>query len=291
MSVAASPAQARDSNVRDRHAAGSPAGTFDSIVVEHLSHRFIGKTGATTTALTNVSHRFPARKVTSIVGPSGCGKSTLLLILRGLLKQSAGSVTFHYSARAGATVEGPPPRMATVWQSFNLLPWRTVLDNVAFGLELGGASKAERHAKAQEAIRAVELSSFEEHYPAQLSGGMRQRVGLARGLVMEPDILFLDEPFGALDAQTRLYLQEQLSSVVEQSDKTVILVTHSIEEAIFLGDHVVVMTARPGKIAQVLDVDLPRPRHIDMQNDPRFGELFSEIYGLLREEVKKSMLH
>jgi NitT/TauT family transport system ATP-binding protein len=265
--------------------------TFDGITVAHLSHQFIAKSGATTVALSNVSHRFAAGKVTSIVGPSGCGKSTLLLIMRGLLAATSGSVSFSYRNAGGDITDGPAPRMATVWQSFNLLPWRTVLDNVSFGLELGGVSKGERHAKAAQAIRSVELSGFEKHYPAQLSGGMRQRVGLARGLVMEPDILFLDEPFGALDAQTRLYLQEQLSSVVEQSGRTVVLVTHSIEEAIFLGDEVVVMTARPGKIAAVLPVDLPRPRGIDMQNDRRFGELFGEIYGLLREEVRKSMLH
>jgi NitT/TauT family transport system ATP-binding protein len=263
---------------------------LDSIVVEQLSHRFRGKTGAATLALTGVSHRFPAGKVTSIVGPSGCGKSTLLLILRGLLSPTRGGVSFRYAGKDG-DAPGPVPRMATVWQSFNLLPWRTVLDNVAFGLEVGGVAKAERLARAGEAIKAVELSGFERHYPAQLSGGMRQRVGLARGLVMEPDILLLDEPFGALDAQTRLYLQEQLAAVVEASGRTVILVTHSIEEAIFLGDRVVVMTARPGRIAADLTVDLPRPRNIDMQNNKRFGELFSEIYGLLREEVKKAMLN
>jgi NitT/TauT family transport system ATP-binding protein len=268
----------------------SAATAFDSIVVDNLSHRFVTKAGKPTTALSNVSHCFPAGKVTSIVGPSGCGKSTLLLILRGLLRQTRGEVRFEYAGRDGR-VAGPPPRMATVWQSFNLLPWRSVVDNVAFGLELAGVSRNDREARAREAIRAVELAGFEQHYPAQLSGGMRQRVGLARGLVMEPDILFLDEPFGALDAQTRLYLQEQLATVVEKSGKTVILVTHSIEESIFLGDHVVVMTARPGRIAAALPVDLPRPRNLDVQNNPRFGELFGEIYGLLRDEVRKSMLN
>jgi NitT/TauT family transport system ATP-binding protein len=265
--------------------------TFEAITVDGVSHRWLSRQRAATVALSHVSHRFPSGKVTAIVGPSGCGKSTLLLILRGLLAPSTGAVRFHYRDASGASVAGPPPRMATVWQSFNLLPWRTVLDNVAFGLELSGVSKAERYARAQDAIRTVELTGFEQHYPAQLSGGMRQRVGLARGLVMNPDILFLDEPFGALDAQTRLYLQEQMASVVEKSGKTVILVTHSIEEAIFLADHVLVMTARPGRIAADLTVDLPRPRSIEMQNDPRFGELFGEIYGLLREEVKKAMIN
>jgi NitT/TauT family transport system ATP-binding protein len=166
-----------------------------------------------------------------------------------------------------------------------------VQDNVAFGLELQGMPVAERRARASEAIKAVELAGFEEHYPGQLSGGMKQRVGLARGMVMLPDILFLDEPFGALDAQTRLYLQEQLSALVEKTAKTVVLITHSIEEAIFLGDHVVVMTARPGKIAATLDVPLPRPRDLEVQKDKVFSELFAEIYGLLRDEVRKSMLN
>jgi NitT/TauT family transport system ATP-binding protein len=264
---------------------------FEAISIEGLSHRFLSRTRPPTTALTDVTCQFPAGKVTSIVGPSGCGKSTLLLIMRGLVKASQGDVKFLYGDGTGALKPGAAPRMATVWQSFNLLPWRTVADNVAFGMELQGVPQAERREKAQEAIKAVELSGFENHYPGQLSGGMKQRVGLARGMVMAPDILFLDEPFGALDAQTRLYLQEQLSSLVESSAKTVILITHSIEEAIFLGDHVVVMTARPGKIAATLDVDLPRPRGIDVQNDKRFGELFSEIYGLLRDEVRKSMMN
>lgn len=264
---------------------------FEAISIEGLSHRFLSRTRPPTTALTDVTCSFPAGKVTSIVGPSGCGKSTLLLIMRGLVAQSEGAVRFMYGDGSGGLVPGEAPRMATVWQSFNLLPWRTVTDNVAFGLELGGMPAAERREKALEAIKAVDLAGFENHYPGQLSGGMKQRVGLARGLVMSPDILFLDEPFGALDAQTRLYLQEQLAELVERSAKTVILITHSIEEAIFLGDHVVVMTARPGKIAATIDVDLPRPRNIDVQNNPRFGELFSEIYGLLREEVRKSMMN
>ncbi|CAN5379043.1 ABC transporter ATP-binding protein [soil metagenome] len=263
---------------------------FDAISVERLSHRWLSRNHAPTTALADVSCRFPAGKITAIVGPSGCGKSTLLLIMRGLLKASEGKINFLYKDAQGQSKPGPVPRMATVWQSFNLLPWRTILDNVAFGLELAGVSLEERHAKAREAISSVELGGFESHYPNQLSGGMRQRVGLARGLVMAPDVLFLDEPFGALDAQTRLYLQEELAAVVEKSGKTVVLVTHSIEEAIFLSDHVVVMTARPGRIATTIDIDLPRPRNFDVQKHPRFGELFNEIYGLLREEVRKAML-
>ena len=263
---------------------------FDSISVEGLSHRFLSRNRSPTVALSDVSIQFPAGKVTSIVGPSGCGKSTLLLIMRGLVEATDGKVRFLYGNGSGTAISGAPPRMATVWQSFNLLPWRTVIDNVAFGLELQGMATEERRERALSAIKAVELGGFEQHYPGQLSGGMKQRVGLARGIVMSPDILFLDEPFGALDAQTRLYLQEQLSELVERSAKTVILITHSIEEAIFLGDRVMVMTARPGRVAATLDIDLPRPRSFDVQKQKAFGELFSEIYGLLRDEVRKSML-
>lgn len=264
---------------------------FEFISIEGVSHRFLSRNRPPTTALTDVSALFPAGKVTSIVGPSGCGKSTLLLIMRGLVKPGQGQIQFLYGDGSGKLTPGQSPRMATVWQSFNLLPWRTVTDNVAFGLELQGMPLEERRDRAAGAIKAVELSGFENHYPGQLSGGMKQRVGLARGMVMSPDILFLDEPFGALDAQTRLYLQEQLSALVEQSAKTVVLITHSIEEAIFLGDHVVVMTARPGRIAATLAVDLPRPRGLDVQKEPRFGELFTEIYGLLRDEVRKAMMN
>ena len=269
----------------------SPDTRFEAISIEGLSHRFLSRNKPPTTALADVSVRFPSGKVTSIVGPSGCGKSTLLLIMRGLVKATNGHVRFLYGNGSGDLTAGDAPRMATVWQAFNLLPWRTVMDNVAFGLELSGIPTAERRAKAAEAIRTVELSGFENHYPGQLSGGMKQRVGLARGLVMSPDVLFLDEPFGALDAQTRLYLQEQLAALVESSGKTVVLVTHSIEEAIFLADHVVVMTARPGRVAATLDVSLPRPRTLEMQKEPAFGDLFAEIYGLLRDEVRKSMLN
>jgi NitT/TauT family transport system ATP-binding protein len=179
--------------------------------------------------------------------------------------------------------------MATVWQSFTLVPWRTILANVAFGLEMIGVSRAERDARAREALVRVDLAGFEDKFPRQLSGGMRQRVGLARALVMKPDVLLLDEPFGALDAQTRLVLQEQLAKLVEESGTTALLVTHSIEEAILLGDTIFVMTARPGRIAAEIAVELPRPRSLATTHDPRYGELFDRIYGLLRDEVVRAM--
>ena len=263
----------------ERSPAPSAAIAFDAVGLTYAS-----KKGAPVVALSAVSCRFAPGKVTALIGPSGCGKSTLLLIARGLLSPTQGAVRF--AALGGGE---RPPEMATVWQAFNLFPWRTVIENVAFGLEVSGVPRAERLSRAKKALARVDLTGFEDKYPRQLSGGMRQRVGLARALVMEPDILLLDEPFGALDAQTRLVLQEQLAGLVDSSGTTAILVTHSIEEAILLADTILVMTARPGRIAAELAVDLPRPRSLATTHDPRYGTLFDRIYGLLRDEVLRAM--
>ena len=260
-----------------------------AIAARGITQRWAARRGEPVVALDGVSCEFAAGQVTSILGPSGCGKSTLLLITRGLLAPTSGEVVFRYRAN-GALAAGPPATMATVWQGFHLFPWRTVLDNAAFGLELNGWSRERRYAAARKALQAVDLTGFEERYPRQLSGGMKQRVGLARALVLDPEVLLLDEPFGALDAQTRLVMQEQLARLVETTGKTALLVTHSIEEAILLGDRVVVMTARPGRVAAELEVDLPRPRSLELTHDARFAALFDHIYGLLRDEVAKSML-
>lgn len=248
---------------------------------------YSAKSGTSIEALRRVSVRIAPRRVTAIIGPSGCGKSTLLLIIRGLLTPTGGRVLFidENTGRAASI----KPRMATVWQSFNLFPWRTVGENVGFGLELGGMSWAERTERTRRSLTQVDLAGFESKYPRQLSGGMRQRVGLARALVMEPEVLLLDEPFGALDAQTRLVLQEQLARIVETSGTTAILVTHSIEEAILLADTVVVMTARPGRIAAEIRIDLPRPRSLATTAAAGYSSLFDQIYGLLRDEVVKAM--
>jgi NitT/TauT family transport system ATP-binding protein len=176
-----------------------------------------------------------------------------------------------------------------VWQNLNLFPWRNVIDNVAFGLEMQGIPKAERYERAAALIASVGLKGFERHLPGQLSGGMRQRVALARALVLERPILLMDEPFGALDAQTKIVMQEELLRIFEATKKTIIFVTHAIEEAILLGDEVVVMTARPGRIKEVVTVDLPRPRSIEMVNSPAFGKLFDRAFHLIREEVNTAM--
>ena len=237
-------------------------------------------------ALDDLNGVFEAGKVTAIIGPSGCGKSTMLQIARGFVVPTEGEVRY-VDRRTGHSV--PAPVMATVWQSFNLFPWLSVLDNVAFGLSVAGVGRAERHAAAREALAAVDLRGFEDKYPRQLSGGMRQRVGIARALVMKPDILLLDEPFGALDAQTRLVLQEQVAGIVAATGCTVVLVTHSIEEAIMLGDTVFVMSSRPGRIVRALDVPLAKPRTLADMKAPVAVALFEEIYELLKDEVVRAM--
>jgi len=242
--------------------------------------------GSTVLALEGLDCRLAAGRVTAIIGPSGCGKSTMLQITRGFMPPSQGTLSFH--AADGSRLS-EPPRMATVWQSFNLFPWRTVEDNVAFGLEMSGMPAAQRREKAREALRKVDLGGFEHKFPRQLSGGMRQRVGMARALVMDPDVLLLDEPFGALDAQTRLVLQEQLAAMVERTGKTVMLITHSIEEAVLLADTVYVLTARPGRVAAEVAIDLPKPRSMASTRDPRYAAHFEHIYTLLKAEVVRSM--
>ncbi|HEY5306701.1 MAG TPA: ABC transporter ATP-binding protein [Pseudolabrys sp.] len=258
-----------------------------AIACDGIGLTYATKAGSPIVALRDVHCRFEPGRVTAIIGPSGCGKSTLLQIARGLLLPSIGSL--QYLDVANSKASSRPPRMATVWQAFNLFPWRTVLENVTFGLELARISGADRTTRARHALAKVELTGFENKYPRQLSGGMRQRVGLARALVMEPEILLLDEPFGSLDAQTRLVLQEQLAHLVDISGTTAILVTHSIEEAILLADTVLVMTSRPGRVAATIGVSLPRPRSLATTNAPGYAALFDQIYGLLRAEVLKAM--
>ncbi|MEX2128371.1 MAG: ABC transporter ATP-binding protein [Xanthobacteraceae bacterium] len=258
-----------------------------AIECDEVGLTYPAKSGTPIVALENVRCRFSPGNVTAIIGPSGCGKSTLLQIARGLLVPTQGKL--HYVEVSTDTAAARPPGMATVWQAFSLFPWRTVLDNVAIGLEFAGVPRSEREARARRALAKVDLLGFENKYPRQLSGGMRQRVGLARALVMEPDVLLLDEPFGSLDAQTRLVLQEQLARLVETSGTTAILVTHSIEEALLLADTILVMTARPGRIAAEITVELPRPRTLATTHDPAFGRLFDRIYGLLRDEVVRAM--
>ena len=258
------------------------------VVVEDVSQIWPGHGGTSVVALEHVSHTFRSQRITCLLGPSGCGKSTLIQIIAGLEPATSGRVRTAEPQRADLALP-LGVHSVMVWQNLNLFPWRSVIDNVAFGLEMQGMAKAARYERARALIASVGLRGFERHLPGQLSGGMRQRVALARALIMERPILLMDEPFAALDAQTKIVMQEELLRIFDATHKTILFVTHAIEEAILLGDEVVVMTARPGRIKDVIAVDLPRPRSLEMVNSKEFGALFDRTFHLIREEVTKSM--
>jgi NitT/TauT family transport system ATP-binding protein len=234
-------------------------------------------------ALSNINLCVDEGEFLCIIGPSGCGKSTLLRILAGLYQQSAGEVVVNKNGASNR------PTNAVVFQEYAIFPWRTVSDNVAFGLEMRGVPRGEREKRTSAYLSKVGLTQFANHYPYQLSGGMKQRVALARALATDPEILLMDEPFGALDAQTRSVLQEELVRIWEEEKKTVVYITHSIEEAIMLGDRVVLMTARPGKIKSTYEVALPRPRSLKLRTTPEYNRLAQVIWEDLVEEVNKVM--
>jgi NitT/TauT family transport system ATP-binding protein len=216
----------------------------------------------------------------SIVGPSGCGKSTFLNVLLGLLRPDSGELTV-----GGKRINGPGTDRAMVFQEFGLLPWRTVQSNVELGLELKRVPVEERRSVSRRLIDMVGLAGFEGHYPHELSGGMKQRVGLARALATDPQVLLMDEPFAALDAQTRDIMQAELLRIWQQARKTVMFVTHQIEEAVYLSDRVMVMTRRPGSAKHVFGIDLARPRDYEMRVTPQFNELKLAIWHTLRDEI------
>jgi len=230
-------------------------------------------------ALQDIDLSIAHNEFAAILGPSGCGKSTLLNMVAGFDRPSGGQVRVH-----GATVEAPDPSRGVVFQEAALFPWYTVWDNVSFGPRTMGVSAAQYRPKLEAYLDQVGLRGFERHYPAELSGGMKQRVGIARVLVMEPEVLLMDEPFGSLDAQTRLVMQELLLSVWERHHQTVLFITHDIEEALLIADSVSVMTARPGRIKKRMVVNLPRPRSVEVTTSPVFNELKREVLALIREE-------
>ena len=217
--------------------------------------------------------------------PSGCGKSTLLNIIGGLIAPIAGTVTV-----AGKPVRGPMPRdLAFVFQESALFPWNTVFENIVLGMTFQGVAKAQRRNRARRALEAVGLVDFAEHYPGQLSGGMRQRAALARALSLETDILLMDEPFGALDEQTRMVLGEELSVLLSRTRKTIVFVTHSLGEAVFLADRVAVFSARPGTVKEIIAIDEPHPRKPSFMTAPKFHALRDRLYGLLHDEIRKAI--
>ena len=248
------------------------------IVVDHASKLFLE---GTVVAFRNVELSIRSDEVLTIVGPSGCGKTTLLRCIGGLLTPSSGQILID-----GEPIRSPRQGVAIVFQHFGLLPWKTVTANVAFGLKIAGAPRPLIAERLDHYIRLVGLSGFENHYPYQLSGGMQQRVGLARALAIDPEILLLDEPFASVDAQTREVLQEELLRLHDRERKTMIFITHSIDEAIILGDRVAVMGARPGRIKEVLAVDFPRPRDpAAVRAQTRYAEIRNHIWEELRPSV------
>ncbi|MEK8127798.1 ABC transporter ATP-binding protein [Paenibacillus filicis] len=272
--------------------------TSDSwkIRISGLTKRFESR-GMQVKALEDISLEVPDGRFYSLVGPSGCGKTTLLRIVGALERHTEGQVLIRQSGTetAGAKDSSPSgslsPLTSMVFQDQSVFPWMTVRDNIAFGLKARGIPRKVRHAKADEFIRKIGLSGFEQALPHQLSGGMKQRVSVARAFANDPEILLMDEPFGALDEQNRLVLQEELLRIWEETRKTVLFVTHSIDEAILLSDRIVVMSARPGRILEIIDVDLPRPRQVEaVRAHSQFGELFSRIWHLLRQQEEASHL-
>ncbi len=250
------------------------------ITLSDLSVQFAERGGAgNLLALDDISLTVEDGAFVCLVGPSGCGKTTLLRVLAGLQAPQSGSASIRHD-------DPRRPLSAMVFQGAAVFPWMTVLENVAYGLRTRRIAYAERNRIAREWIARMGLERFTEAYPHQLSGGMQQRVGLARAFAYNPEILLMDEPFGALDAQTRLLLQETLLGLWQSSGTTILFVTHSIDEALTLADRIVVLSARPGRVLSEETVAFPRPRDVlSLRSDPRFGELFARIWGLLRTEV------
>ncbi|MBB5047936.1 NitT/TauT family transport system ATP-binding protein/sulfonate transport system ATP-binding protein [Rhodopseudomonas rhenobacensis] len=253
------------------------------LVIDQVSRTFPARAGhEPTRALEPTTLRVGNNDFVTILGPSGCGKSTLLRIIAGLDRPSSGRVLLD-----GREVTGPGADRGVVFQSYTLFPWLSVRDNIAFGLRERGVPEAERGRIADGFIARVGLAGFEDHWPKQLSGGMQQRTAIARALANDPKILLLDEPFGALDNQTRALMQEMLLGIWEREQKTVLFVTHDIEEAIFLGGRVIVMTARPGRIKAEIAVDLPHPRSYKIKTTPEFVQLKERLVEEIRAEALK----
>jgi NitT/TauT family transport system ATP-binding protein len=239
-----------------------------------------GKTGVP--VLSELSFTVDDLEFVAVIGPSGCGKSTLLRIIDGLIEPDSGSILID-----GKEVKGPGHGRGMVFQGFDLFPWRSAIDNVAFGLEMQGMPAAKRREVARHFIDLVGLTGFENAYPFQLSGGMQQRVGIARALAIKPTILLMDEPFGALDVQTRDLLQDELLQIWQREQKTVVFVTHSIEEAIYLADRIIVFSPRPARIERIIQVPFSRPRKEEMKTSVPFAELRREIWGLLKSGIAR----
>jgi NitT/TauT family transport system ATP-binding protein len=250
------------------------------ICMRHLSKVFEQEGAIATVALADFSLTISEGEFVCVVGPSGCGKTTMLRILGGLERQSAGDLAITPSTTGR-------PLNSMVFQEHSLFPWLSVIDNVAYGLEMRGIGRKDRLNRAQLFLRTIGLAKFRDHYPHQLSGGMKQRVSLARAFVNNPEILLMDEPFAALDAQNRLLMQDELLRIWEGDRKTVVFITHAIDEALTLADRIVIMSAAPGRIKRIISVSFPRPRDaVELKADRRFGELYLEIWRIIENEVR-----
>jgi NitT/TauT family transport system ATP-binding protein len=252
------------------------------ITVENVEKRYIDSNKQEVTALKNINCTIAEQEFVVLVGPSGCGKSTLLNIVGGLLSPSSGGVYFE-------GVQGKEPRLSIVFQEIALFPWRTVYENVIFGLEERGASKQEQQKKGQHYIEMVGLSGFESAYPKQLSGGMKQRAGIARALAVEPDLLLMDEPFSALDAQTRTIMQEELLSIWDRTKLSTLYVTHNIQEAVYLADRVIVMSRRPGEIKRIIPIKLPKIGRDREEYRLEFERYVDQIWQLIRNDAQEAL--
>ena len=253
------------------------------LVVENIVKRFETQDGVLT-AVDDVSFNVVPGEFLSVIGPSGCGKSTLFNVIGGLLDGYDGRVSV-----AGETVRGPHRSIGMIFQEESTFPWRTVIDNVAFPLEIAGMAKAERIERGRHFINLVGLNGFERRYPAELSGGMRQRVSMARTLASEPKILLMDEPFAALDEQTRLLLGDKVLQIQQELKQTTLLITHNLTEAVQLSDRILVMTYRPGRTKRIVEIKLPRPRTSEIVSSDDFGHYVAQIWGDLREEATKGL--
>jgi NitT/TauT family transport system ATP-binding protein len=250
-----------------------------------LSKTFVKATGGEVEALRDISLQIDDGEFAAIVGASGCGKTTFLRILDGLIDKSSGDIMLD-----GASVTRPGPDRGFVFQSDSLFPWRTVLDNVVFGLEVQGRPRKASMERAMSNIKLVGLEGFEKHYPHELSGGMRQRANLARALTVDPKLLLMDEPFAALDAQTREIMQQELLRIWNADRKTVVFITHQIDEAIFLADRVFVFTVRPGRVKTVIPVPFSRPRKLEIKRTPEFIGYVDQVWKLIEDEVRASVM-
>ena len=253
------------------------------LALQHITKRFVTPEGMLT-AVEDIALEVPRGRFISVIGPSGCGKSTLFNIIGGLLDGYEGRVLID-----GEAVHGTHRDVGMVFQEESTFPWLTTLENIAFPLDVAGMPKAERGERARSLLQLVGLEGFGNRYPAELSGGMRQRTAIARTLACEPKLLLMDEPFGALDEQTRLLLGDELLRIHRSLAQTTLLITHSITEAVQLSDRVVVMTYRPGRVKRIVDIDLPRPRSSEIVASPEFGRLVATIWSDLREEASRGM--